>query len=238
MNTPDTRQAPQQRAFLSDKIFDEISGNATGKKAASLARLKEACDALSKKGGQLRLADIEREIVKRHGSGAGPKAQSIANDKEGMRRYVDAREREIQSSGQPGGRRPANQSFALLLDSVKDQDSRSRLLELHDRCRIAETSFARAKALLTSLEPGADIDALLAGRSSGLVMTRKISADPEHVDALRSLAGILGDEKKLAAAGLVREPGGRVRRKSGTGDELVPPSVITALDAMSKALGS
>jgi hypothetical protein len=165
----------------------------------------------------------------------------MANDREGMRRYVAAREREREAetpASERRGRRAAGEAISLLLDSMKDPDARSRLMDLHDRCRLAETSLARAKALLSALDSSADIDALLSGKPAASLMPAVHGFDPSHMDAVRRLAAILGDEKKLAAAGLVREPGGRVRRKSGTGDELVPPSVITALDSMVKTAGS
>jgi hypothetical protein len=227
---------------VSERILAEMDSAASSStRRDTLARLKEACDSLAKRGQPLRLAGIEKEIKKKHGPKAGPSAQSMANDKEGMRRYVASREREREAetpASERRGRRAAGAALSLLLDSMKDPDARSRLMDLHDRCRLAETSLARAKALLSALDSAADIDALLSGKPAASLTPATQGVDPSCIDALRRLTAILGDEKKLAAAGLIREPGGRVRRKTGTGDELVPPSVISGVELLLRTLTS
>lgn len=91
----------------------------------------------------------------------------------------------------------------------------------------------RAKALLKTINPGIDLNALLSGEK--LLIGNGPRIEPEHVEALRTVVTTLSDEDALTAVGLANE-GGRIRRKAGTQDELLSPKVVSDLEAFLKSL--
>lgn len=125
------------------------------------------------KARPIKIRDIEREIVKVHGKDTGPKAQSISNERDrplGMYHYVMACERErlampsaINKTGGPTKRQDAIESA---IHKIKDMDIRSAMSDLHDRCLLAEKELARAKLLLKTVNPRADIEALINGNAT------------------------------------------------------------------------
>lgn len=197
----------------------------------TLARLRAACQALMTKARPIKIKDIEREVVQTHGKDAGPKAQTISNERDrplGMYHYVMACERErlaMPSSMNKTGR-PAKRQDAVegAIHKIKDMDVRSAMFDLHDRCLLAEKELARAKALLKTLTPGADVAALIEGKIESALPP---AMSGHHRDALTRLLDVLSDNTKLAAVGLIND-GKRIKRKTGTGDELIDVSTITA----------
>lgn len=182
------------------------------------------------------LSRISREIQKKHGSDAGPKAQTISNDPDGLLRYVDARKREArrvsESLGSPRARK-RGADFDLIYGAINDSDARIRLNDLQDRCFLAEKSLDRAKAVLKLASPGVDPDALLAGVPC---QPQQAGLEAKEIAALKELALILSNTVKLANFGLTRDQNGRIWRKSGTGDVLFSPALTNAIEALSKRL--
>lgn len=205
----------------------------------TLQRLEKACDALEKAGITIRISDIQRHIEKTHGKEAGPKAQSISNERLrplGMLHYVEARERERQaalpkpkSPARPGrGGDPA----AALANRISDTDVRSAVLDLYDRCVTAEKNLERAKTLLKTLNPGANFQAdgsAIPNLSSEPIGLANISR--EQIQEMERLLSILSDNEKLANVGLCND-NGRVRRKSGTKDEMIDARIMDSLSSL------
>lgn len=206
----------------------------------TLQRLKEACDTLAARGKSFKLSDVQRVVEEMHGSDAGPKAQSISNERKrtlGMYHYVEARERELAASRAPRrsvrtGR--AETAMMATLDRIRDIDVRSAMHDVHDRMVVAEKALERAKVLFKTLQPGADVERLLAGQ--GVFPTTEDRTIPrDQVAALQRLVSILTDDTKLATVGMTFD-GNRVRRKSGTRDELLGPDILSSVAALSQSL--
>jgi len=224
-----------------ESIMDALVREATNdRRRETLARLKAACQVLITKARPIKIKDIEREVVQAHGKDAGPKAQSISNERDrslGMYHYVMACERErlampsaINKTGRPAKRQDAVESA---IHKIKDMDVRSAMFDLHDRCLLAENELARAKALLKNLNPGADVTALIEGRTpSGATGTNEI-----QTEALKRLINALSDNTKLATVGLVND-GKRIKRKTGTGDELIDTKTLTLLEGFLRLTSS
>lgn len=196
----------------------------------TLARLKAACQVLMTKARPIKIRDVEREIVQAHGKDVGPKAQSISNEKDrtlGMYHYVMACERErtalpsaMNKTGRPSKRQDAVESA---IHKIRDMDVRSAMFDLHDRCLLAEKELVRAKALLKTLRPGMDVAALIEGENQESQETTELS--PSQREALQRLVAVLTNNDRLAAVGLTND-GKRVKRKVGTGDELIDAATI------------
>lgn len=219
-----------------ESIMDALVREATNdRRRETLARLRAACQVLMTKARPIKIKDIEREVVQAHGKDAGPKAQSISNEKDrplGMYHYVMACERErlampsaMNKTGRPAKRQDAVESA---LHKIKDMDVRSAMFDLHDRCLLAERELAGAKLLLKTMKLGADIESLINGNAS--------SSTPHQITAgqgvaLRRLLSVLCDNAVLSSVGLVND-GRRVKRKLGTGDELIGMSTIQVLQEL------
>ena len=227
--------APATSQAILDTLLAEAGND---RRRETLARLKEACDALEAKGQSFKLSDVQRVVEERHGKDAGPKAQSISNERKrplGMYHYVEAREREL--AAKPASRsvrqRAAVNGVAVAIERIEDMDTRSAMLDLQDRLTVAEKSLERAKTLFKTLRPGVDPERLLNGQ--GLLDTTMPAVSAEQVAALQQLVAILTDDEKLSTVGLSFD-GRRVRRKTGTRDELIPYSVLAAVTALAAEL--
>jgi hypothetical protein len=218
-----------------EAIMEALVREATNdRRRESLARLQAACKALMTKARPIKIRDIEREIVQTHGKDAGPKAQSISNEKDrplGMYHFVMACERErlaapstMNKFGRPAKRQDAVEGAT---HKIKDMDVRSAMFDLHDRCLLAEKELARAKVLLKTLNPGADVTALIEGRTP----PDGTGVDAVHLEALRRLLDALSNNTKLAAVGLIND-GKQIKRKAGTGDELIDTRTIAVLEKL------
>jgi hypothetical protein len=223
----------------SESIMDALVREATNdRRRETLARLKAACQVLITKARPIKIKDIEREVVQAHGKDAGPKAQSISNEKDrllGMYHYVMACERErtalpsaMNKTGRPAKRQDAVESA---IHKIKGMDVRSVMFDLHDRCLLAEKELARAKALMKTLNPGADITALIEGKLPAAKNDTLLSL--EQRGAINDVVSALTDNARLGQVGLIND-GKRVKRKGGTGDKLIDATSIEVLRAIAK----
>ena len=215
----------------SDLYFDSLTATIGERRKGTLSRLKDACDALVARGAPLTLKEIEREVEKLHGKGAGPKAQSLAN-KTGadLRRYVELREAE-RAEALPGMSKVPKDIVGLLRSGKADQALTAKVLSITSELKRTRDELKRAKALLAAGLPGFDPTASLisaATAGSGSFLTP--SGEPPA--CIRELAEILADPRKLAAVGLLREASGRIRRNGGTEDSLLSPRLVAEIDRL------
>jgi hypothetical protein len=229
---------PKTSATIFEGLLAEAGND---RRRETLGRLREACDDLAARGQPLRLADIQKAVESRHGKEAGPKAQSVSNERKrpvGMYHYVEARERERAAESAPGrsGRCRSGDPLTAMIDSIDDMDVRSAVRDLQDRCIASEKALERAKVLFKALRPGMDIGRLFGGEAVPLEGGPPAPAAAEQVEALGRLIGILTDDAKLGLVGLGYD-GRRVRRRSGTRDELVDPNTLDHCAALLGHLG-
>jgi hypothetical protein len=225
----------------SESIMDALVREATNdRRRETLARLKAACQVLITKARPIKIKDIEREVVQAHGKDAGPKAQSISNEKDrllGMYHYVMACERErtalpsaMNKTGRPAKRQDAVESA---IHKIKDMDVRSVMFDLHDRCLLAEKELATAKALMKTFKPGVDVTALVEGKLPDPNVRTDGFLSLEQRGAISDIVNALTDNARLAQVGLIND-GKRVKRKGWTGDELIDATSIEVLGAIAK----
>ncbi|MBB4510621.1 hypothetical protein [Rhizobium leguminosarum] len=218
----------------SELIMAELLREASSdQRRETLTRLTEACRLLRDSASPIKLKDIERKIVERYGKGAGPKAQSISNERDrrlGMHHYVMAceRERAAATASIPMRKRTTKRYDEVedAIHKIRDMDVRSAMFDLHDRCLLLEKELLRAKALLKTLTPGADINSLIDGKPAGTPENFTLSED-QH-SACRDIVDALSNDERLGRVGLMND-GKRVKRKGGTGDELIAVSAIQVL---------
>lgn len=217
-----------ERTSEAAKYFEELNAEASPKRAATLERLRQACDTLAARGEPMTLKAIEREIVSKHGKGAGPKAQSLANAAGApLRRYVDLREAE-RAAADYGTAKPPKALGTLLKSVADDPVLVSKVLDLESELKRTKDELKRAKALLAAGNPGIDLKALLSPGSKS--ETPLLPSEPPK--CLKELVGILSDTGRLDAVGLTRDENGRIRRKTGTGDEFLPPRLVSELERL------
>ena len=208
------RNAPESAAH-----YESLAAQASERRKATLERLKEACDRLASKGLPMTLKAIEREIQARHGREAGPKAQSLANASGAdLRRYVDLREAERAAALGASPRQPKSLG-SLVKSASNDPVLVSKVLDLESELQRTKDELKRAKAVLASGGFGSPSQAL----------------PPAASRCLAELAALLSNPERLSAAGLARDPNGRVRRKGGTEDEFIPPRLVAELERLAGA---
>lgn len=223
--------APATSQSILDTLLAEAGND---RRRETLARLKAACDVLESKGQAYKLSDIQRVVEEQHGKDAGPKAQSISNERKrdlGMYHYVEARLRELAVNPTARGVRPrsVDSSVAVAIDRIEDIDTRSAMLDLQDRLMVAEKALERAKTLFKTLRPGVDPERLINGQ--GLLDTTVPAVSADQVAALQQLVAILTNDEKLSTVGLSFD-GRRVRRKTGTRDVLFEPTILDTVKTL------
>lgn len=177
----------------SEAILTTLIAEASNeRRRGTLLRLKEACDYLTNKNAEVRPSDIQKVIEKKFGKDAGPKAQSISNERKrslGMYHYMEARERERLASRSPRKVHilPRGENAILrAIDRIDDMDTRSSMLDVYDRLALAEKSLERAKTVLKTLHPKADIAELIKGNPHPNT-TQPSNIPVELTDALQRL---------------------------------------------------
>ncbi|MEW9584678.1 hypothetical protein [Paraburkholderia sp. DGU8] len=225
----------------SELIFQALLAEVRNpRREATLKRLKKACDDLCERGLALHLSNIQHYVEDNFGKDAGPKAQSISNEKQrklGMYHYVLARDREQQlvtSVNQNSNIRQSKSSTLSDIEGIDDMDVRANMRDLYDRLMVTEKQLARAKLVLKTLQPGADLDVVINGQASP---TQSESPHFSHlqVSALGNLMRILSDNERLADVGLIND-GKRVRRKLGTRDELFSVETLQHIEGLHQQL--
>lgn len=227
----------------SEAILATLQAEASNeRRRVTLLRLKDACDHLTNRGEQVRPSDIQRVLEKKFGKDAGPKAQSISNERKrslGMYHYVEARERErlaLKSTRPRQTPSRGENSILRAIDRIDDIDTRSAMLDVYDRLMVAEKGLERAKVLLKTLHPRAELAELLKGNPHpNTIKTSDFSISAEYVTALQRLVSILTNNEKMANVGLIFD-GRRIRRKTGTCDELLDPKTLDGVIALSRQL--
>lgn len=222
-------------AIMSILVLDADSE----RRRETLAHLKVCCEMLIGRGRPFGLADVQRTVQERFGKHAGPKAQSISNERKrplGMYHYVAACMREVgnPSLGGKAKTRKGGPPVLAAIDRIDDVDIRSAMLDLHERAEVAVRTLSRAKLLLKVVRPGTNIDALLSG-GIGAGAPEVQDVPIECVEALERLVEILTSDEKLAQVGLSYD-GRRVKRRTGTRDELIGPMVLVGLQKLLEVL--
>jgi hypothetical protein len=235
------RVAPDS-PLASELIMRSLVSDASARRKETLQRLVEACNQI---GGKkpIKLTDIEKYIVKAYGPTMGPRAQSISNEKKlplGMYHYVEARNRERQAAGRGAplrGQRVSTRTLTERVEAIADMDLRADMRDLVDRLAAIEQQLARAKTLFKTLPVGVDFDAVLEGRpiESSTDSSGSANIAPTAVAALKNLVAILADDATLARCGLALRDG-RITRRSGTLDELIPADVLQGVIDLCDAL--
>lgn len=211
------------------------------KRRATLARLKEACDAIEP---HKEISGVAIEAYCKTHYKAGPRAQSVANDRKkrgrpgylGMWHYVEARKGEQTLAGKR--RRPASTLDAI--DAIDDPDLRAQLRDLYDQSHLNALAAQRAKSLFARTMPGVNFEDWIEAWKEGdgaVVLPRSGAAPvrPEHVQALADAVRALTDPETLDRCGLVYD-GKRVKRKGGTEAPLLGLHVVTRLADLHQAL--
>lgn len=219
-----------ERTSEAGLYWGELMEGASPKRAATLERLRQACDTLAARGEPMTLKAIEREIVAKHGRGAGPKAQSLANAAGApLRRYVDLREAE-RALADCGTAKPPKALGTLLKSVADDPVLISKVLDLESELKRTKDELKRAKALLAAGNPGIDLKALLTPGSKSAPPALLLPSEPPK--CLKELVAILSNTASLDSVGLVREANGRVRRKAGTEDEFLSSRLVSEIERL------
>lgn len=219
-----------ERTSEAGLYWEELMEGASPKRAATLERLRHTCDTLAARGEAMTLKAIEREIVSKHGKGAGPKAQSLANAAGApLRRYVDLREAE-RAAADHGTAKPPKALGTLLKSVADDPVLVSKVLDLESELKRTKDELKRAKALLAAGNPGIDLKALLTAGSKSAPQAPLLPSEPPK--CLKELVGTLSNTARLDAVGLTRDENGRIRRKTGTGDEFLSPRLVSELERL------
>jgi hypothetical protein len=143
----------------------------------SLERIKAVCDDTEKHGGRIYVGRIGKLCQAQFG---GPAAQSIRNQPDTLKRYVDLR-----SAGQTLPGRVGQGENRI---KISDPKVRSYVLQLEERVRDSEEQIRVLKRLLGKITP-VEIDKIIAAASS--------SASPLVLTPL-------SDEAGSEAAGCIR----------------------------------
>ena len=125
-------EAPAAEAGTSATLLAGLEKAALGdaRRLGTLDRLRRACDHLAGEGRHLlSLRDIEMHC--RSAFGAGPRAQTISNDR-ALHAYVEARRRAIAS---PGNRKPTG-TLDQGVEEILDPDLRARMRVLVEEYRL------------------------------------------------------------------------------------------------------
>jgi hypothetical protein len=225
----------------SEAIMLELFRGADDKRKATLKRLKEACDAIAP---HKEITGMAVEAYCKQFHNAGPKAQSIANDKRktgqpdylGMWHYLEARKRE-----QDFGRRRRRMPLTLdAIDQIDKPEQRALARELYDQSQVNARAVLRAKSLFARIAPGVNFDDWIAAyrEGTGPIVLPASGAPPvklEHLKALEDAVRSLTDPVTLDRCGLHYD-GKRVKRKGGTGEALLGPNVVMYLIDLHRVL--
>lgn len=234
---PTSEELPENAADIFAELTLEAKsgrggGNPEAGRQATLARLKEACDALEVRRVAIRSTAVEEYIKQKYGKETGPRAQSISNEKGrrlGMWHYLQARQRE-----QKGLRlRNPRKDLTKVIDEIEDSYRRDRLRSMQAESELNARKLQRAQSLFAKIAPGVDFSRLLStwklsDDAIALPAQGLPNVDVKHLKALKEAITSLTDANVLDRCGL-RYDGKRVERKGGTGDVLLGLGVLVEL---------
>jgi hypothetical protein len=219
-------------AGTSAALFAALEEAAAGdaRRLGTLDRLRQSCDHLVAGGSRLSLSDIEAHC--RSAFQAGPRAQTISNDK-GLLAYVEARRSAIASL--------QNRKRAGTLDQgveeILDPDLRARMRVLVEEYRLLRERQRILTHGLARLHPPLDLEAILLGRpsvGSESTAARCGRATAAQAAALQGLVEVLCDTAKLGRLGLETDHGDIVGR--GMKETLIDDKHLRLLQALVQIL--
>lgn len=217
----------------SSRHFERLKALATGARSGTLERLREACDALAARNEPMTYKAVEREIKAKHGPNAGPRAQSICNRSGAdLKLYVDLREKERAATEPRSARAP------LKLDDLLKSESSNHLLvsqvkALQHELETTKKELRRALLLLKSRYPADALD-----DDSNPPLLPELAAPKGPPPCVEELVAVLSNKERLISVGLIRDPNGRIRRATGSGQEFLAPRLVTELEKLVGKSGS
>lgn len=232
-------------APTSARIFEDLLTSAADNgRRETLRRLKEACDAIEARKVEITGAEIQRHVEGIYGQRAGPKAQSIRNDKAkrgvpdyiGMWQYVEARKRE--QTSQRTRKTGSSNAHLKAIDAINDPTERALLRDLYDRALTAERRVARAQHLFARIAPGVEFDVWLRDGNIGRGASSpspSLVIKAEWVTALEQVLSSLTDTETLSRCGLQYD-GKRIIRKGPLASVLIGLGLVQRLAEMHQYL--
>lgn len=207
--------------------FERLKAHATGARSGTLERLREACDALAARNEPMTYKAIEREIKAKHGPDAGPRAQSICNRSGAdLKLYVDLREKE-RSEAAPRSAKVPKKLEDLLKSEASNPLIVSQVRTLQHELETTRKELRRANLLLRSRHAADALD-----DDSDIPLLPELAAPRGAPPCVEELVGILSNPEKLMNVGLIRDPNGRIRRATGSGQEFLAPRLVTELEKL------
>ncbi|MEA2728054.1 MAG: hypothetical protein QOF70_2529 [Acetobacteraceae bacterium] len=227
--SPD-RLPPQMGTSAALLVALEEAASGDTRRLATLDRLRQACDHLVAARHHLSLRDIETHC--RSAFNAGPRAQTISNDK-GLHAYVEARRSDIVNTEQ---RKPAG-TIGQAVEEIIDSDLRARMRVLVEEYRLLRDRYSILTRGLARLYPPLDLDVVLLGRhrivgASNVGQSARVTV--AEVEALQQLVAVLRDSERLGRLGLESDHGDIVGR--GMKETLIEDAQLRLLEALIRTL--
>ena len=208
----------------------EVAASGDSRRLATLDRLRQACDHLGGENHQLSLREIETHC--RSAFNAGPRAQTISNDK-GLHAYVEARRSEIANTAK---RKPAG-TIERAVEEIVEPDLRARMRGLVEEHRLLRDRHRILTRGLARLSPPLDLDVLLLGRhrmDGSATIPRSTRVTVAEIGALQELVAVLRDLERVGRLGLESDHGDIVGR--GMKETLIEYAQLQLLVQLTKTL--
>jgi hypothetical protein len=145
-----TTPAPNSTRRASDMLYDEVAASRNSLRRENIRLIKEVCDRMEKDKAPISVA----EVVRRCGVN-GPAYSTVSNQGSQLGEYIKLRI----------GEQAANLGVAAgtqsLSDTVSDPVLQARIRDTESTARWATRENDGLRALLKSLRPGVNIDALI-----------------------------------------------------------------------------
>lgn len=223
-------------------IFEDLmTSSGTRGRKDTIERVREACDVLSAEGKTIGKQSVADTISRLHPGLPGGCAQYLRNKtNNGLRDYIDARERERKGAVKSLSVVATDSELDDIVKGMRDPDAALVVSELRARHKATERRLRRLTHLVETMRPGVDIDALVAGRPDTSARDG-IQAIPEAaLSALRSITALLSSGDTLASFHLARDPNGRIRRSPPNGrgpyDMMIPAETVLGLEQLAAIL--
>jgi len=221
---------PQMGTSAALLVALEEAASGDTRRLATLDRLRQACDHLVDDRHHLSLRDIETHC--RSAFNAGPRAQTISNDK-GLHAYVEARRNDIVNTEQ---RKPAG-TIGQAVEEIIDSDLRARMRVLVEEYRLLRDRYSILTRGLARLYPPLDLDVVLLGQhrvTGASTVGHSTRVTVAEVGALQQLVAVLRDSERLGRLGLQSDHGDIVGR--GMKETLIEDTHLRLLEALIRTL--